>query len=213
MKEKILIHTEKGIPVEIVTIYSGTNRSAEHVPTAQTLAIAVASCSGEWQLEFARKLLENNSSFKRIIAGVAGVESELAEIGDFGFDPNDSKHLLEIRQAIDSYLGWTDQKEEDDGDYVGRVRTVGEMLHLPSESSPSVSDLDEELQQIDDTLRSFGFDPEVKDAVRAALAKQRETIMRQRRELRFLNKREEDRVHWLNAARARSQHADPDFTQ
>lgn len=162
--------------------------------TPETIAVAVASRSEEWREGFLRELLRHCP--KLFWFREMGVESPSAEIGDFGVSPDDSKQLLELRQAIDSYLGWPTKGAEEAGDYVGRVREIGDALPMPpgnQEGRRDVSDLDEELQHIDDVLRQFGFDPETQDAVAKALGKQRETIHRQRRELRFLNKREEDR--------------------
>ena len=44
----------------------------------------------------------------------------------FGVDPKDSGRLLELRQAIDTHLGWSSHPAEQQGDYVARVREVGE---------------------------------------------------------------------------------------
>ena len=43
-------------------------------------------------------------------------------------DPEDSRQLRELRQAIDEHLGWPDPESEERGDYVERVRALGVAL-------------------------------------------------------------------------------------
>ena len=46
----------------------------------------------------------------------------------FGVDPEDSGRLLELREAIEHYLGWANERSQEAGDYVARVREVGDAL-------------------------------------------------------------------------------------
>lgn len=45
-------------------------------------------------------------------------------LGGFETDPRDSAALLELRQVIDDELGWESEEQEEEADYVGRVREV-----------------------------------------------------------------------------------------
>ncbi len=68
---------------------------------------------------------------------------------DFGVDPRDSESLLALRDAIDDHLGWENQAEEDNGDYLTRIRQVGELLRKPKPDHQPVEGVsDEELQAI-----------------------------------------------------------------
>jgi hypothetical protein len=59
----------------------------------------------------------------------AADEAEGDEVlGAFGYDADDSKSLGELRMLIDEELGWEDDEQECDGDYVARVRQVGQIL-------------------------------------------------------------------------------------
>lgn len=51
-----------------------------------------------------------------------------ADIGGFGVDPEDSQQLLDLREAIDTHLGWANAEDEERGDYVRRIREVGLLL-------------------------------------------------------------------------------------
>lgn len=179
MKEKLAICNERRIPVELVMVLLGTNKSEEIIPTPETVAIAVAERSEEWKQAFLRELLcRDPKCFLWREADGSWV------------DPDDSKQLLE--------LGWP-RKEAGSGEELHRPRQE------PSQPASravrhDVDALDAELQQIDDVLRSFGFDPEVSDAVEKALGTQRAKIWRQREELRRLNRREADRARFLASA-------------
>jgi hypothetical protein len=60
----------------------------------------------------------------------------------FGVDPKDSVALLELRQAVDDYLGWETLEQEEAADYAARVRQVGKHLehyrggHCPGCDAP-----------------------------------------------------------------------------
>ncbi len=43
-------------------------------------------------------------------------------------DPDDGARLIELRGAIDEHIGWADAASEERGDYLARVRQVGELL-------------------------------------------------------------------------------------
>ena len=45
----------------------------------------------------------------------------------FGTDPEDSKRLLELREAIDTHLVWPSVEAEENGDYVGAIVYSGEL--------------------------------------------------------------------------------------
>ena len=65
---------------------------------------------------------------------------------DFGVDPRDSESLLALRQAIDDHLGWENKAEEDNGDYLTRIRQVGELLRKEKPAPQPVEGVsDEEL--------------------------------------------------------------------
>jgi len=51
--------------------------------------------------------------------------SAAGDIGDFGICPGDSQALLELRQAIDTHLGWLSSAEEQAGNYVERIAQAG----------------------------------------------------------------------------------------
>lgn len=182
MKEKLLVQTEAGFPMEVVQVFPGTNRSVDHIPTPETLALAVAGCSTEWKEAFLRKLIESDPQTFTFRA----VESAVPEIGDFGCCPEDSKSLLELREAIDSCLGWSSDGAEKQADYVARIHEIANVLTLSADER--VEHLEEELRRIDDVLRDFGFEPEVKDAFYRALKRQRDTIARQRAKLRTVGR-------------------------
>jgi hypothetical protein len=50
------------------------------------------------------------------------------ELGGFGTDPSDSAALLKLRSAIDEHLGWENDSDELDADYVGRIKQVGQWV-------------------------------------------------------------------------------------
>lgn len=78
----------------------------------------------------------------------------------FGVDPKDSAALLELREAIDAHLGWSDQTAERAADYVGRIKEVGALITggepLPEEVTRQ--HLQQELDRIDHVLETHGFD-------------------------------------------------------
>lgn len=43
-------------------------------------------------------------------------------------DPDDSRQLRELRQAIEQHLGWWDPESEEQGDYIARIVEVGRKL-------------------------------------------------------------------------------------
>jgi hypothetical protein len=46
----------------------------------------------------------------------------------FGLDPRDSAALLELREAVDQYLGWENLQQEEAANYPARVIQVGERI-------------------------------------------------------------------------------------
>lgn len=48
--------------------------------------------------------------------------------GSFGYAAEDSRELGELRTVIDQHLGWADDEQEIDADYVERVIQVGKLL-------------------------------------------------------------------------------------
>lgn len=48
----------------------------------------------------------------------------------FGTDPEDSKRLLELREAIDECLVWPSEEAEENGDYVAAVRHSGALAKI-----------------------------------------------------------------------------------
>lgn len=68
----------------------------------------------------------------RVIATFAPSKAAIKATTDgfppFGVDPNDSAALLELRCAIDDYLGWSSKKDQETGDYVERIREVGRLI-------------------------------------------------------------------------------------
>jgi hypothetical protein len=49
-------------------------------------------------------------------------------IGSFGYAAEDSRELGALRSVIDEHLGWQDDEQEIDADYVERVIQVGKLL-------------------------------------------------------------------------------------
>lgn len=49
-------------------------------------------------------------------------------IGSFGYAAEDSRELGALRTVIDQHIGWADDEQELDADYVARVIEVGKML-------------------------------------------------------------------------------------
>jgi hypothetical protein len=49
-------------------------------------------------------------------------------IGSFGYAAEDSRELGELRTVIAGHLGWADDEQEIDADYVERVIQVGKLL-------------------------------------------------------------------------------------
>lgn len=100
-------------------------------PVARDLAAALALVPNKWFESFLAELgkLSPNRAFSVAhVAERAQLNPELTEPGGFGVDPKDPERLLELRQAIDSYLGWKSQEDEEHGDYVFRIREIGDML-------------------------------------------------------------------------------------
>jgi len=98
------------------------------IPQPADLAGALARVSDDWFFEFLKKLRAKSRGRAFAVAAFLqedGVESSPADVGDFGYDPEDSKRLLELRSAIDDCLGWANDKERERGDYVARVEEVG----------------------------------------------------------------------------------------
>jgi len=82
--------------------------------------VIVAKIDGELTPDAARMLAMNLLQF----ADEVGGENEFG----FGYDIGDSSALCALRQAVDEHLGWASPEEEEDGDYVARVKQVGEQL-------------------------------------------------------------------------------------
>ena len=53
-------------------------------------------------------------------------------------DPGDSASLQALREAIDEHLAWDNQEDEDRGDYVARVRQVGQKLRPATETGDPI---------------------------------------------------------------------------
>jgi hypothetical protein len=78
-------------------------------------------------------LIEGNCTLADVILKVNVCRKHLDLIGadidpGFGVDVEDSARLLELRSAIDTYLGWRSPESEERGDYVARVREVAEAI-------------------------------------------------------------------------------------
>lgn len=56
---------------------------------------------------------------------------KLAELQESAvdYDIEDSDRLRELRNAIDERIGWRNQEEEDGGDYLERIRQMGQLLN------------------------------------------------------------------------------------
>jgi hypothetical protein len=51
-----------------------------------------------------------------------------SDMAGFGYEPDDSRRLAELRSAIDEELGWASDDEEIMGDYHARLKQVGQIL-------------------------------------------------------------------------------------
>jgi hypothetical protein len=100
-----------------VVIHSADDRSTQMVvsavPTPKDIALCVANSSGDWWRRFGAALRDLHQERYGVITRPrqmelselrADVEGADADPG-FGVDPKDSQALLELRHAIDCYLG------------------------------------------------------------------------------------------------------------
>ncbi len=56
-------------------------------------------------------------------------------------DPDDdARELMALREAIDNHLGWESDEQEEAGDYLARVRQVGERFRDPQWRKPNPRD-------------------------------------------------------------------------
>ena len=98
-------------------------------PTPEDIAAALAYVTDDWffffLVQFRKRDPGRAFSVAAFLNETKGVESDPPDLGDFGYDPEDSKRLLELRSAIDDGLGWANDKERERGDYVARVEEVG----------------------------------------------------------------------------------------
>jgi hypothetical protein len=60
-------------------------------------------------------------------------------------DPDDSRQLRELRQAIEQHLGWWDAESEENGDYIARIVEVGRKLGPFKPTRPIDPEADPEL--------------------------------------------------------------------
>lgn len=51
-----------------------------------------------------------------------------SDMAGFGYEPEDSRMLAELRSAISDELGWASDEEEIMGDYHARLKQVGQIL-------------------------------------------------------------------------------------
>lgn len=74
-------------------------------------------------------LAQLSSNDQTRILAMLGAAADV-DVGPFGndVDPADSDRLQELRAAVDDYLGWENAEEEEAGDYVARVKQVGEKI-------------------------------------------------------------------------------------
>jgi hypothetical protein len=57
-----------------------------------------------------------------------GAEDVDSDMTMFGYEATDSRDLAALRAAIDNDLGWEDDEQEIDADYLIRVQQVGKIL-------------------------------------------------------------------------------------
>lgn len=65
-----------------------------------------------------------------------------AALDDLDTDPDDSRQLRELRQAIDEHLGWPDAETEERGDYVAWIIELGKRLARDTEPASDEPKLD-----------------------------------------------------------------------
>jgi hypothetical protein len=92
-------------------------------PRPEDVARAIADTSDSWFLDFVVVLRHIDA---RVVAA-ALFKPLPPHDPDFGVDPEDSARLLELRDAIDTHLGWKNRADEEAGDYVARVKEFGEL--------------------------------------------------------------------------------------
>ncbi len=188
-----LVFSRSGLEEEIcVTPHTDDmdQMRAVGVPNERDIALVLSNVTDEWFERFLRALQRRSPNRAMVIASIV----ETAAINDvaggdvdpgFAFDPKDSAELLRIRQAIDSYLGWKNQADEARGDYVTRVREVGDALvptdtRVPGEQLVSCLELNNSLSSEVTSLRT-------------QVQMLTEHTRRQRKELRRLNAAERAR--------------------
>jgi len=96
-----------------------------NTPTPRDVALAIGASSDAWFMDFVTELKRCDI---RVAAARAFGSFPAPHDPEFGVDPEDSAHLLELRDTIDRYFGWKSQEDEDVGDYVFRIREIGDML-------------------------------------------------------------------------------------
>ncbi len=96
-------------------------------PSPAEVAEVAMNASDEWWGEFCDHVRKKNRSRHQALLSTF-VDPELTEVGGFGMSPGDSLALLELRDAIDTHIGWNDHASEEAGDYVARVAEAGAEL-------------------------------------------------------------------------------------
>jgi len=137
-QERIRIQQTDAPDLELCLEVFDADEPPGMIPAPGDIADAILNSSDDWWVEFLRYIRNKNDARHRALLQTLVPSpidrSTLADVagGDvdpsFGVDPGDSARLLELRQAIDSYLGWKSKDDEEHGDYVFRIREIGDML-------------------------------------------------------------------------------------